>query len=341
MQKLPDDAVRLIRSAALVVDIGDIAGLLLDNSLDAGATKFQLNIQLDQFSLAARDNGCGIPESDIRLLGQRYYTSKYAARQRPQAPVTRKPIGYRGEALASISHIAVVDIVSRAKGSAKTYRCTVRGESLLHCCECSAADLDGFSTVVRVTNIFSRQPVRQKIVTQTSKKIMDAIKTQMQIRSLGSPEVAMQLFKTSDQIKVFSYSSTGSLNQRIAQIYGPSVACSLDFISFEYEGFQLSGSMSRLPVLGRIQHIFFEGCLWDPPELLVIVESVLAASEYYSRANAADSSVESPSRARARHHPVFVLSITCPTSSAGLGEAEIEYRTRSTGLKVRSSAKPV
>ncbi|KAJ2841603.1 ATP-binding mismatch repair protein, partial [Coemansia erecta] len=94
MQKLPDDAVRLIRSAALVVDIGDIAGLLLDNSLDAGATKFQLNIQLDQFSLAARDNGCGIPESDIRLLGQRYYTSKYAARQRPQAPVTRKPIGY-------------------------------------------------------------------------------------------------------------------------------------------------------------------------------------------------------------------------------------------------------
>ncbi|KAJ1862293.1 DNA mismatch repair protein, partial [Coemansia sp. RSA 486] len=172
----------------------------------------------------------------------------------------------------------------------------------------------------------------QNIVSQTAKKIMDAIKTQMQVRSLGYPEVAIQLFRPPDQTKVFSYNSTQSLNQRIAQIYGPSVACDLDFISFEYEGFQLSGSMSRSPVLGRIQHIFANECLWDPPELLTVVESVLAASDYYSKANTANA-VGSPSRARARH-PIFVFSIASPTSLTGTGEAELEYKTRSTGLKV-------
>ncbi|KAJ2781146.1 hypothetical protein GGI15_003307 [Coemansia interrupta] len=142
--------------------------------------------------------------------------------------------------------------------------------------------LEGYSTVVKVTNIFASQPVRQHIVSDTAKKLIDNIRSRLQVRSLAYPNVAMQMFKSPSTTSVFSLSSTSSLNQRLAQIYGPAIARLLDFTTLEYEGYRLRGSISRTPVLGRIQHIFVDGCLLNSPELTSTIRSVLGASDYIS-----------------------------------------------------------
>ncbi|KAJ1939768.1 DNA mismatch repair protein [Kickxella alabastrina] len=338
MQRLPDETVRLIRSGAAITDIGDIAMALLDNSIDAGATRFRFEMSLDQFSVAARDNGCGIPAASMDVLGQRYFTSKNCQGwdRRHKLLLGKKTIGYRGEALASISQIGIVDIISRDSESKRAFRCTVRNEKRIFGGSCALDLLDGYSTVVSVTNIFASHPVRQRIVGETAKRVADDIRSKLQVRSLGCPEIAIQLVKSTENTVVFSYSSTLSLNQRVSQIYGPSIAHGLDFIALDYDDYRLYGSMSRTPILNRIQHIFADGYVWDSPELIGIIRSVLKMSDYTNKTNTIGN-LESSTRSRVLH-PMFILTITRRCAKDTLS-SRIDHQTRRDSFEVTAEIK--
>ncbi|KAJ1896603.1 DNA mismatch repair protein, partial [Kickxella alabastrina] len=338
MQRLPDETMRLIRSGTAITDIGDIAMALLDNSIDAGATRFRFEMSLDQFSVAAKDNGCGIPGASMDVLGQRYFTSKnyQGWDRRHKLLLGKKTIGYRGEALASISQIGIVDIISRDSESKRAFRCTVRNEKRIFGGSCALDLLDGYNTVVRVTNIFASHPVRQRIVGETAKRVADDIRFKLQVRSLGCPEIAIQLVKSTENTVVFSYNSTLSLNQRVSQIYGPSIAHGLDFIALDYDDYRLYGSMSRTPILNRIQHIFADGYVWDSPELIGIIRSVLTMSDYTNKTNTIGN-LESSTRSRALH-PMFILTITRRCAKDTLS-SRIDHRTRRDSFEVTAEIK--
>ncbi|KAJ1723042.1 DNA mismatch repair protein [Coemansia erecta] len=336
MQRLPDEAVRLIRSTAVITDVCDIVMALFDNSIDAAATRFRIDVHLDQLTVVAKDNGCGIPESHLQVLGQRYYSTKLASSTSHSYRPETQSIGFRGEALASISQIGVLDVVTRAAGSSQAYRCAIRNERLLFSGKADAERLEGYSTVVKVTNIFASQPVRQRIVSDAEKRVIDNIRSRLQVRSLAYPDIAMQMFKSPGTTSVFSLSPTSSLNLRLAQIYGPAVARHLDFITLDYDGYRLRGSISRAPILGRIQHIFVDGCMWDSPELASVIRSVLSTSDYMSKSNSSDLA-EHPNKVRALH-PMFVLSISRRTDTDTYS-SQVDYRTRSGEFKVTAEIK--
>ncbi|KAI8319527.1 hypothetical protein GQ54DRAFT_313493 [Martensiomyces pterosporus] len=307
IQRLPAAAVSRIRSASAITDVCDIVMELVNNSVDAGATSIRIEISLEQYAVAVKDNGCGISADSACKLGQRYSTSKYAP---SMSSIGQQMHGYRGEALASISNVGLVDVTGRFAGSNKTYRCVFQNEKQLHRGESEGHVPSGINTAVKVRNIFATFPVRRKIIDSSSKKLADEIRTRLQIRSLGEPAIAFQLVRSLDDdlVTVFSYGSAPSLNQRISQIFGRPTAQALDFISFDYEGYSLRGSMSTKPIQNRIQHIFIDGYPYSPPELITAVRSVLSASDYMGKLNTTAGDPRTSAGAKAQN-PMFVLMV--------------------------------
>ncbi|KAJ2722241.1 DNA mismatch repair protein [Coemansia sp. Benny D115] len=330
MQRLSEETIRLIRSTSSITSVSDIAMALLDNSIDAGATRFRLEVTLDPPTVAAKDNGCGIPAADMAALGQRYFTSKHAMVSHPERASQRPTIGYRGE-----------DVISRTSTQQTALRCAVRDEKQLFLESSDNPEiLQGYSTIVNVRGIFSAHPVRRQIAIESAKKIVDEIKAQLQTRSLGCPDISIQFVKLADKRPVFAYSATESLNQRIAQVYGPSIAQYLDFIVLDYKGYRLRGSMSRTPIFSRIQHVFYGRSLWNPPELLSIIRAALTGSDYMSKSVVLDSTRSKQSSPRVKAlFPMFVVSITSEPASSDSLSSLIDYRTRRDGFKITQEIK--
>ncbi|KAJ2864549.1 hypothetical protein GGH94_002825 [Coemansia aciculifera] len=189
-------------------------------------------------------------------------------------------------------------------------------------CELATALLDnsGYNTVVKVRDIFEAYPVRRKVIDGSAKRLLDDIKAQLQIRSLGHPRITLQLVAKPGDTVIFAYASAPSLNQRMLQIFGPAVALSMEALSLDYDGCSLMGSFSKAPMLYRIQHIFIDGHLVDPPELLIVARTAFPIRQS-SRQPLSVLRVEHSERDS--HYSEDERSI-CPIPFAGIGPTQLE-----------------
>ncbi|KAJ2451749.1 DNA mismatch repair protein [Coemansia sp. RSA 2336] len=206
-----------------------------------------------------------------------------------------------------MSAIGIVEVKSRHKGTA--FRCLVRNEQQVFCERCDASSLDVFTTAVRISSLFAQFPVRQALLNETAKKITEKIKQLLQIRLLAYPDIALQFIAGSTGTQSFTYAKVQSLNQRVAQVYGPMVAQSLDTVSLDYGSYSLNGSISREPVQGRIQHIFIDSRPCTALDLVSIVRSTLMTESYSALGR-------SESAAQLTKVPAFVLNISCKSSTS-------------------------
>ncbi|KAJ2055829.1 hypothetical protein GGI08_004014 [Coemansia sp. S2] len=165
-----------------------------------------------------------------------------------------------------MSNIGLVEIISRHAKSGSARRCAIKNERQLYCEDCDPVTLADYNTIVKVRDIFEAYPVRRKVIDGSIKRWLGDIKAQLQVRSLGHPNIALQLVTKPGDAVVFAYASAPSLNQRMSQIFGPTVALSTESLSLDYDSYSLMGLFSKAPMLYRIQHIFIDGRLIDPPE---------------------------------------------------------------------------
>ncbi|KAI9474639.1 histidine kinase-like ATPase [Coemansia mojavensis] len=301
---LPPETVRSIRSTFTIPDVSSVVIALLENSIDACATRIQVQVDLAQRFVEVKDDGCGIAGSEFSKLGKRFMTSKHG---QIQSEPGRKMLGYRGEALASMSVIGIVEVKSRHKGM--TFRCLTRNEQQIFCESCNTSSLDVYATTVRISSLFAQFPVRQALLSESAKKTTEKIKQMLQTRLLAYPEIALQFIADSTGSQSFTYAKAQSLNRRAAQIYGPMVAQLLDTISLDYGSYSLYGSISREPVQGRIQHIFIDSRPCTALELIGIVRSTLM-TESYSALGRSESAAQLPKT------PAFVLNISCKSCTS-------------------------
>ncbi|KAJ2780983.1 DNA mismatch repair protein [Coemansia javaensis] len=316
IRPLPAAAIRSIRSAAAVPDVCAVAVALLENSIDAGATCVRVHVCLEQFSVQVKDNGRGVPQGGFERLGQRHMTSKHGG---GRAPSGRRYLGYRGEALADMSTVGSVHVTTRA-GGGRARRCLIRDGVQLAAGDCAADDLGPYNTAVKVDDMFGAFPVRRRAMAESAQKTAGAVRAQLQRYALCYPDIALCLVAgpSDAAAALFSYAAAASVNQRVAQIHGPRIAQALDFVSADHGGWSLHGSISRAPILARVQQVFVDGRPCGTAELAATARHALGTSEYTDKANTAPGSGESVRSPRAQH-PAFVLLIS-GTRAAAAGE---------------------
>ncbi|KAJ2798811.1 DNA mismatch repair protein, partial [Coemansia helicoidea] len=184
-------------------------------------------------------------------------------------------------------------------------------------CEYEADTLSAYTTAVKVDDLFDALPVRRRAMVESTRRTLDAIKSRLQTCLLAYPDIALHLVGGPSAAVLLSCAATTSVNQRISQLYGPHSAQALDFVSLDYAGWSVHGSISRAPTSKRVQNVFVDRLTEPDAELVGVAREVLSTSEYMARTNTAPGSGVENRPARARH-PMFVLLVN---STHGAGQA--------------------
>src|SRR5688572_11614639 len=115
---LPDNLANQIAAGEVVERPASVVKELVENSIDAGATRVQIDVELGGRRLMrVSDDGCGMLKDDAVLAFERHATSKISSLEDLAAIGT---LGFRGEALASIASVAKVELITKTKDDDST-----------------------------------------------------------------------------------------------------------------------------------------------------------------------------------------------------------------------------
>ncbi len=141
---MDDTLANKIAAGEVVERVVSIVKELVENAIDAGANKIDIEIQNGGISyIRITDNGKGIAPDDMEIAFERHVTSKIRSSDDLQNILT---MGFRGEALASVASISRVEMTSRQKDSSEGYKIVLEGGNVLekgevrlprgnyHCC---------------------------------------------------------------------------------------------------------------------------------------------------------------------------------------------------------------
>ncbi|CAE6157866.1 unnamed protein product [Arabidopsis arenosa] len=172
IKPLPEGVRHSMRSGIIMFDMSRVVEELVFNSLDAGATKVSIFVGIVSCSVKVVDDGSGVSRDDLVLLGERYATSKF--HDFTNVETASESFGFRGEALASISDISLLEVRTKAIGRPNGYRKVMKGSKCLHLG--IDDDRKDSGTTVTVRDLFYSQPVRRKYMQSSPKKVLESIK---------------------------------------------------------------------------------------------------------------------------------------------------------------------
>ncbi len=184
---------------------------LLENALDAGATRISIEVRGGGVELIrVSDNGSGIPSDQVELAFERFATSKVTRAEDLDAITT---LGFRGEALPSIASVSRVTLSTRAQDEESGTRIDVSDGSVVRL-EATGAPT---GTTIGVSGLFRNFPARQKFLRSAGAET-SRIQTVVTRYALAYPEVAFEL--DLDRGKRFASPGSGSLREAVAAVYG-------------------------------------------------------------------------------------------------------------------------
>lgn len=185
IQRLGSDVISELRSGVTLSCLSQCVEEMVLNAIDAGSSNVTIDVDVLTISLEVSDNGTGMCQSDLKNVGQRYFTSKCNSIKDLQ---NNGSYGFRGEALASLCKVCQkVEIISRHKSSNRTYHKLVNKGVNMGVYESSNVRPMCGSTI-KVFGVFYNQPVRQKLI---SEKIdLEQIRRHVVGLALINPDIA-------------------------------------------------------------------------------------------------------------------------------------------------------
>ena len=192
IQTLPDEVIDLIAAGEVIDSLAAVVRELVENALDAGATRIAIALDPQSWQVQVSDNGKGMSLEDLRVCIQPHSTSKIRS-CKDLWHITS--LGFRGEALHSIAQVADLTICSRTKDKLEPIGWKVayqRGEANP---EQAIAIAPG--TIVTVANLFARIPVRRRGLPAFARQLKAIQKLIYQI-ALCHPQTTWQIKRNND-----------------------------------------------------------------------------------------------------------------------------------------------
>jgi len=241
IEALPRETVDRIAAGEVVERPASVLKELLENSLDAGATRITLELAGGGIELLrVSDDGHGIDREELALAVRRHCTSKIRELRDIEGVGT---FGFRGEALAALASVSILEILSRREKGESAWSLEVRdgkpGDTV------PAARERG--TTVSVRDLFGRVPVRRKFLKTESGEKRQVLRVWEQYL-LAHPEVTFAL--VDEGVEKARYTATVDLKQRVGDLLGAELSRQMVDISGEEEGHRIEGLCS-LPLTSR------------------------------------------------------------------------------------------
>ncbi|MCS4486327.1 DNA mismatch repair endonuclease MutL [Staphylococcus americanisciuri] len=208
---------------------------LLENSIDAGATEINVEVQeAGVASIRVVDNGSGIEADDLSLVFHRHATSKLYD---DDDLFHIRTLGFRGEALASIASVAKVTLQTSTDGI-DGYEVYAEEGAILSQKPAKARQ----GTDISVTNLFYNTPARLKYIKSLYTEL-GKVTDIMNRMAMSHPEIRMSLI--SDGKKILQTNGSGRTNEVMAEIYGMKVARDLLHITGETSDYEIDGYIAK------------------------------------------------------------------------------------------------
>jgi DNA mismatch repair protein MutL len=209
---LPDSIANQIAAGEVIQRPASVIKELLENSIDAGATEINIVIKdAGKTLIQVIDNGKGMSETDARMCFERHATSKI---RKSEDLYKINTMGFRGEAMASIASIAMVQLETKTEGRELGTKIVIKGSAIITQEACSTP----VGTNLQIKNLFYNVPARRKFLKSDPTELKHLCDEFIRI-ALAHPEIHFSLHHNDNEM----YHLAGSnLRQRIVAILGKS-----------------------------------------------------------------------------------------------------------------------
>lgn len=231
---LEESVVNRIAAGEIIIRPANAVKELLENCIDAGATSIKINVKEGGVKmLQIQDNGSGIRKADLGILCERFTTSKI---RKFDDLSSLRTYGFRGEALASISHVAHLTIATKTRTEGVGWKAQYSDGKLIPLKPGGSpepqpcAGNDG--TVITVEDMFYNVPQRRKALQTPSdeyRKILDVV-TRYAVHNQG---VAFSCKKAGSPSPDINTSANATLIETIGRLYSESLKKELLHLEFE------------------------------------------------------------------------------------------------------------
>ena len=210
---MPDSLANQIAAGEVIQRPASVLKELVENSVDAGASKITVNIKdAGRTLIQVIDNGCGMSVTDARMSFERHATSKLTKAEDLFCIYTK---GFRGEALASIAAVAEVELKTRRADDAIGTDVIINGSKFISQTPVNTPQGTNFA----IKSLFFNVPARRKFLKSNSTELQHII-TEFQRIVLTHPMIEFSLYHNDNAIYILP---KGSLKQRIIGVFGKSL----------------------------------------------------------------------------------------------------------------------
>jgi DNA mismatch repair protein MutL len=236
IQILPAQLANQIAAGEVVERPASVIKELIENSLDAGATR--IDIEVDKGGakrLLIRDNGCGVPKEELTLALSRHATSKVATQEDLEQILT---LGFRGEALASISSVSRLTFTSKTATQDSAWQAQAYGRDMEVEVRPAAHPV---GTSVEVVDLFFNTPARRKFM-RTEKTEFYHIDELLKRLALSRFDVAISLKHNDKSVRNYrAANSDEQRDRRVAAVLGSSFLEHCVRIDNQHDSMRFSG----------------------------------------------------------------------------------------------------
>jgi len=245
IQQLPNHLINQIAAGEVVERPASVVKELVENSLDAGATSIDIEIEAGGLKLIRIiDNGLGIAKNDLTLALSRHATSKIHNLDDLEAISS---LGFRGEALPSIASVSRLTISSNTAEQVHGWKLEARTEL-----ELQPVSSQQSGTTIEVRDLFYNVPARKKFL-RTEKTEFKHIESLFKTLALSNPAISMRLIHNRKSIyQLNTDPQKDGSQQRLARLCGKEFATSLVTIDAQIDSLSLTGWVA-LPTFSRSQ----------------------------------------------------------------------------------------